>query len=590
MILGLLCMLLFYGTCLYSLFPNKACWNLKLSIKYYLLLCLLLISSTLFISYWSNQNTFVYYWDYSGYWTSSIQQKDFILNHSFTDSIVALYKSINYDDYNVFLPTILSIPLEIFGEDFSNYVVCVHIFFFLPTALVCGLISTKLIHKEGSKNIVFLVTVFLVILFPSNYYATLQGYIDIAYLLPMSVALYLFIDYDFTKISITKNIAIAILLVIIWVCRRYTIYFIIGYVVALLIKALFVMHNNKDFFTLKHITINFILIGGISLGILFTVFNHFILHAIFANYANTYNAYDALLIVKLKSLCASFGAITGFIIILIGLLNIKYHNNIVNYFSLLIMLFTEVVLFWKTQDMGVHHRMILNIPIFILCIMPLSYLNFNAEKLKYIHRRNIVCILILVCYVANFCKAFAPFISPAHTGQIYSSRYMPLVRNDMNELNTLANYLNFLTQDNNKRIYVLASGSVLNCDVLRKLNMPLSYNAVPNMDNTCDVDLRDGFPTEFLSANYIVTSDPVQTHLHTGQNVITYLAEGILDSNSYIGIHFKKTYELELGEGITALVYEKISQFSENDLELLRQYYTNLYPDNDSLFKERIHF
>lgn len=590
MILGLLCILLFYGTCFCSLFLNKACWNLKLSIKYYLLLCLLLISSTLLISYWSNQNTFVYYWDYSGYWTSSIQQKEFILNHSFTDSIVALYKSINYDDYNVFLPTILSIPLEIFGEDFSTYVVCVHIFFFLPTVLVCGLISTKLIHKDGSKNIVFLITVFFAILFPSNYYATLQGYIDIAYLLPMSVALYLFIDYDFTKISVAKNTAIAALLVIIWICRRYTIYFIIGYVVALLIKALFVIYNNKNFRTFKNIITNFVLIGGISLGILFTVFNHFILHAIFTNYASSYSAYDAPLIVKFKSLCASFGFITGFVIILIGLLNVKYHANIVNYFSLLVMVFIEVVLFWKTQDMGVHHRMILNIPIFILCIMPLSYIDFNAMALKRIHRQGILYILIFVCYITNFCKAFVPFISPTYTGQVYSSRYMPLVRNDLNELNILANYLNFLTQGTNKNIYVLASGPVLNCDILRKLNMPLSYNAVPNMDNTCDVDLRDGFPTDFLTADYIVTTDPVQTHLLTGQEVITYLAYGVQDSSSYIGAHFEKIYELELDEGVNALVYEKKSPFSEDDLELLRQYYTNLYPGNDSLFKERIHF
>jgi hypothetical protein len=36
------------------------------------------------------------------------------------------------------------------------------------------------------------------VVFPGNYYAVFKGYIDVAFLLPVSVAMYLLVDYDFT--------------------------------------------------------------------------------------------------------------------------------------------------------------------------------------------------------------------------------------------------------------------------------------------------------------------------------------------------------------------------------------------------------
>lgn len=596
MLISLLCIILFYGICIRALFTNRGYKTIvkeyrSLSSFYITTFFGIIVMSALVVIYWVNKNNFIYYWDYSGYWTSTLNQKRFIYNNSFIDSIRALYNSINYDDYNVFLPTILALPLKIFGDDFSSYVICIHIFFFLPTVAVLGLISVKLVEFANSKKkTVFLFTVLAAVLFPSNYYATLQGYIDIAYLLPMSIVIYLFIDYDFSRISLSTNISIASLLILIWICRRYTIYFIIGYVAAMFVKAIYELYFNRSFVMVKQIFINFLLIGGISFGILLVAFRHFFLHALLSNYSYMYSAYDAPLVTKFHSLVMSFGFITAIIIVYSGVVNIIYHRNIINYISMFVITIVETIIFWMTQDMGVQHRMILNVPVFVMCCMPFIYVGSTPKNIKQFMKSTFVCILIFICYITNFAKAFIPFCPDKGTSSIYSSRYTPLVRNDIMELNTLANYLNTLTKDTNKHIYVLASGSVLNCDILRKLNMPASFNAIPSMENTCDVDLRDGFPTAFLSAEYVVTTTPIQTHLQTGQEVVRYLADNLKNPTSYIGTHFSEIYEIELDYNIKAVVYEKNSKFSNEDLEKMQQYYTQLYPNSDSLFKERIHF
>ena len=594
MLINLLCIILFYGICIGAICIErgyKICIKeyRSLSSTYITVIFGILAISTLVIIYWTNKNNFIYYWDYSGYWTSTLNQKKFVYSHSFTESIKVLYDSINYDDYNVFLPTILALPLKIVGDDFSSYVICIHILFFLPTAVIWGLISVRLMKSNYKKKKVFVFTLLAAVLFPANYYATLQGYIDIAYLLPISVAIYLFINYNFSSISISIDISIAALLILAWICRRYTIYFIIGYVFAMLFKAIYELSHNRSLTMIKQIFVNFFLIGGSSLGILLVVFRPFFLRALLSNYSYMYSAYDASLATKLHTLNISFGFITVIIVICSGIVNIIY-KDIVNYISMLIIVIVETGMFWMTQNMGVQHRMILNVPIFVMCCMPFLYIDNTSKSIKYFIKSVLLCLVLFICYVTNFAKALIPFCSAKGTNSIYAARYTPLIRNDIIQVNTLVNYLNSLTKDTDKHIYVLASGSILNCDILRKVNMPASFNAIPSMENTCDIDLRDGFPTAVLNTDYIVTTTPVQTHLQTGQEVISYLADHLQDSTSYIGRHFSKIYEIELDDNIKALVYEKNSEFLKEDLEKMQQYYTQLYPNEDSLFKDRIHF
>ena len=45
---------------------------------------------------------------------------------------VSFFASVNGDDYNNFLPSVVALPLKIFGCEFSTYVLINHVMFLAP--------------------------------------------------------------------------------------------------------------------------------------------------------------------------------------------------------------------------------------------------------------------------------------------------------------------------------------------------------------------------------------------------------------------------------------------------------------------------
>lgn len=150
--------------------------------------------------------------------------------------------------------------------------------------------------------------------------------------------------------------------------------------------------------------------------------------------------------------------------------------------------------------------------------------------------------------------------------------------------------MNSLTAGTDSRVYIDASGSVLNNSIIDSLDKPYGTSPLNNQCFTADVDLRDGFPVDFLTARIIVTTDPVQLHLAKGtQEVVRYLSEQVTDPSSPIGRHFTVApVSFQLDDGVTAHVYVKQSEFEESDLQSLADYFTGYYPGYELLFANRI--
>lgn len=298
-----------------------------------------------------------------------------------------------------------------------------------------------------------------------------------------------------------------------------------------------------------------------------------------------YSAYDAPLSQKIQSLIAAFGIISFVIIFITGLFSFLYKKHRTNYICMWSMLISESIMFWQVQNMAVQHRMILNLPIFICFILLFSFWSSSISK-RFISRTIIVGCVLLQLF--NFAKAFAPFLPVSGKFQIFAERYYPFQRNDLDALRQLDTKLNSLTSGTNDYVYVAASGWFLNDSILQCIDAPATDRAVPNMFNSNHIDLRDGFPTDFLQARYVVTTTPIQTHLTSGQEVITYLSDSVQNSSNYLGIHFQKIYQIELDNHVVAEVYEKVSDFTQDDLSKLRAYFCTLYPDSPELFADRI--
>ena len=553
------------------------------------MLGIVLLASLLLVGYWAQQDRFVYYWDYGTYWSIAIDRMEYMFTNSFGDIMKSLLESINRDDYNLFLPSLIALPLKICGNSFFAYVIINSVMFLIPTMLVQGLVAIKLWQNTTMRqDRGFVLAVFLAACFSGNYYALLKGFIDVAYLLPMSIVMYLWIDYDFNHISLQRNIAIGLLFVIMWISRRYVIYFIIGTVCILVIKAIGVLNRNRNIKQIKIIALNLISIGSISIGILLLLFQEFFLKSLLTNYGNIYSAYDAPLATKWNHLSLSFGNITLLLILISVILSICFRKNRENVFSLITMLIIETTLFWSTQSMGVHHRMLLNVPVFMLELIVIGYWQQKPKTRVLIYTTKGLVLCYAGLLIVNFSISLLPGSAYQDSHQLFAEKYYPMQRDDIDALNDLVDQLNEYTDDTQDYVYCLASGTTLNSDVINKLRLPHTSRAVPNLFATHDVDLRDGFPSSFLQAKYVVTTVPIQIHLISGQEVVSYLATQVNDPMSSIGNHFELLDTYELDNGITACIYKKTSAFTENDLQEIRDYFSALYPDNPELFADRI--
>lgn len=586
----------YYGICLCALYEGGVTGQVgklhrELSVRQRAAAVPAVIFGVALTVYWMGQNQFVYYWDYGEYWRMSIQRMDYLFSHSILDALVSFFVSVNGDAYNNFLPSVVALPLKIFGCEFSTYVLINHVMFLTPAVLVQALCAEKLASGgSGKTGWTFSAAVALGTLFPGNYYAMYQGYIDVAVLLPVSIAVYLLIDFDFRKATVSKDIAIAAILLTAWISRRYVVYFIIGYVAALVVKAAALLWKERDRGAFVCVAKHFCIIGVVSIGALMIYFRQFLLRALVTNYGEMYSAYNAPLLKKVRDLTSSFGLVVLLAAAAAGVLCFVKRKNRVNFTALLVLMAVETIAFWQTQNMGVHHRMLVNVPLFLCCMLAwgLGTEKDGAPRSGRRLGRNGAAVLCSLVLAVNFCQAMLPVSAAGSVRGLFSEKYQPMRRGDMDQLEALAEYLNGETQNTDQMIYVAASGAVLNCDILRKLYAPDRMNAVPNMYSTNDVDLRDGFPTALLAARYIVTTDPVQLHLASGQEVVSYPAELIQDGSSYMGRHFEEIRRFELDDGVTAKVYLRTSEWEAGDLEQMRDYFNALYPGYEEMFGGRI--
>lgn len=74
-----------------------------------------------FVAYWIKCNQYIYFGDLSGYWSLAIDRMNYMSDSSVVESVRSLLESINNDDYNIFLPSIIASPMKIVGNTFARY-------------------------------------------------------------------------------------------------------------------------------------------------------------------------------------------------------------------------------------------------------------------------------------------------------------------------------------------------------------------------------------------------------------------------------------------------------------------------------------
>ena len=545
------------------------------------------------ILYFTSQNSGIYCWDSSGYWTWSYKHTNTLYGQPF-QALGNLYTSITDTDYNLILPTIISFPLKIFGYTFLRYVSINYLIFLVPSLFISICILVKLFSKARTKFSIWKIALFAAICLPVSLISILQGYIDVAVLIPINLVFALTIDYnplELNKKQIIRGIMIGLMLVTMFLFRRYTAFFIMGYAIILFMYTIFCLFKNRTKTNLKLLIkkaiLNFLAIGGTSLIILLGFFSKLVFRIIKEDYSVLYSAYDGTFIEKMLGLVIHFGIVIIVITILGIILSCKKKEHLKMIFFFGASIPVIALLFFRVQRMDGHHIYTLTVQTFILLSIGIYYL-FTISKKTWTKILSIFCCVLLI-FGSLFCISDRIYNKFSAVSLAFEKHYTNVLKRfDTAELHALKDYLN--SKSNDKIIYVLSSSIVFNSDTLMVMDRPSSENAVNGLVKTHDVDLRDGFPSIFFDADIIVTTTPIGLHLREGsQEIVRYLAEKVQDSSSFLGRHYQKdAREFTLQEGYTVQIYYKTSALKDQDYLEIEQYYDNLYPDQKPIFKDRI--
>jgi hypothetical protein len=318
------------------------------------------------------------------------------------------------------------------------------------------------------------------------------------------------------------------------------------------------------------------------------------------NYRDIYSAYRSShpLLHNFAALYEHFGllilVLAGLGIVLSGM---NEKRRPVVYF-LCIQFGVTFVLFTRTQDFAISSRgLFVGTQHFYWALATLAlFLVFGAQDLFLLVKGRAGKIAVLVAMVAislaNFTDTFLPraagFLS-ALDFALPNVKHFPMVRTDLDRVQALLDALSDIDKDSESTIYILASSYSLNssiaheaCFHLEPPHRELAHKIAP----TNDVDKRDGFPTQFLKARYVVLTLPFAYHLAPeDQRVIGVLSDHLVKRESIGKSYDKLNYEFRLEDGSTAFIYQKSRPLDPDAVKSLSDEFIDFYPNDRDKFE-----
>ncbi len=535
----------------------------------------------------SARENYVYFWDYGGYWYSTLDVQNSLFSN-FVTALQNMYHSVNTQEYNQLLAGILAIPLKLFGNSYLTFVLLVTVMFLLPALILLSVFIWQINNRYEIKGPSFIKIYLIVLSITVPLFPVLSGYIDAAALIPLVFSYMLTLNIQYEKrVEWKKSFLIGILLVMVLIMRRYFGYAVIGFVVYLFGYVLLKngIRNWKEGVWYK--AANIMVTGITSLSILLLFFRGFTLNSLFNNHQVSYAAYNMHgFAEKWKMFCLYFGLAVIFFVVCSVLCTVKQKVLSLS-LPMLVSLAVAMFMFYRIQDFGEHHYYITVIPVITLAVIGYESLAALAEKSRYKKVGSVFlsCFLAGVC-VFNFGFSIGLFPGLEHHALLTNRTFVPRVRNDIETLRLMEQEFAQLDRQGYKGVYVLNSSGTLNDDVLRKLNAP-SMQKDYYLYWVAHVDLKDGFFTEFFDADVIVDCNPLQTHLPMeGQSVLVFLHD-IFQGEGEFQQKYKLTSTYLLDGGVEANIYVKQKDLEKTDVQYVRDLFEQKYAEYPELFRNR---
>lgn len=565
----------------------------KISKREYIYISSIFLISSSFIAYMLGKNQFIYYWDCTMHWipTVSMTQTMFVNPWGTLQTIV---NTIGTTDYNWTMPLLYVLPAKIFGCSFSSVVLIVHVFYMCPAYFVLALAMKKQLSLMGSKEISIVWFIALVSLVPFLSAILLRGFLDPPVLMIAAVIIFLSSDFSYDRFDIKWATLMAIGIFSLVIFRRHWAYWVIGLIVSLGVLFLFQLKTDTWRKTFLNYVLNMSYIGLFCVLLLIFPFKSFLDRSL-RDYSFIYSAWNASIYAKIENINNAFGNFLVFSLCVIPFL-ISKNKKIIKYIiSNMILILLPIFIMMRVVQMHDAHfymAMISVLTLFSYAVMGL------LEKIKKQTGKVMLLILGSIYLGFNFLCCFrnSTFSIPDNmlTKVVFSNyNYTPYYREDVAEIKKMVNDLNFAVEKYDTDCYICTGTHNLNSSILSLAYAPETLSAVNRLLSGSDVDIRDGFNTNFFDAGIVVIEEKVSqngTNTSGSYGVTQYLSEQIRNKSSFLGQHYKllNQYSLQYEGTSTASIYLKISDFEKNDYKALIEFYDKLYPNNPELFSDRI--
>jgi hypothetical protein len=164
----------------------------------------------------------------------------------------------------------------------------------------------------------------------------------------------------------------------------------------------------------------------------------------------------------------------------------------------------------------------------------------------------------------------------------------PLRRGDITEWRRLGAAMDEILRSRGQgMIYVLASSTTINSSDLLSLSRSLNERFLtPNFVwYSNDIDKQQGFPSDLLTARYVIVADPIQMQFDPAeQQVIAAPAHEFLEGSGIAAAFEKLPEQFLLDGGVRVFIYEKDRQISPQEVRQLSDELRKAHPDRSYIY------
>lgn len=539
----------------------------------------------LFIVLYINKERYIYFFDNYNYWSKYQYLSEIFRNNPY-NALQIVFHSIRYDDYNLF-PVFFLIPFNlIFGDERLAFILSILNIMAIPSIYMMTILIDRISESDLKKSTVFLISILTFVLIPQFWTPIVRGEVGVIGVFIIGLIYLIYIKAPIDKQSVSNLILMGFLLFILIILRRWYAFWVVSFLIALVIETSIFLLPQYGLKIKNYIPYakNIFIIGAVFSFLFFLIATPIAKSMIFTDYSDIYSAYKKFdLIDSILLLSKAFGFLIV-ILFICGFTKLILNNHKRNFaIFLLTQLITSYLLFIRTQDIWSQH-LYLFIPTIIIFISFLIISVFQNIDNKII--KSIFLIAFILMSLINFSVALSPEASDNFKKidfLLSGSRYYPLVRNDLGEINNLLNVLEKdLLKNENDSVYILSSSGIFSDEILRNACHEKGNPALCNkIYLTHHVDKRDGFPFQFFNAKYVIITNPIQYHLKPDDQRVIVILSGLISNQSNIGRSYKKLpYRFVLEKNVEVYIYEKMEPYNKSDLITLSQLFINYYPDN----------